>query len=54
MNEEQSLFMSETLPSTEIENLKFCPYEDILGIGHERGIHSFIIPGYASVLYAAI
>lgn len=46
----QSLFMSEALPSTEIENLKFCPYEDILGIGHERGINSFIIPGYTTYI----
>ncbi|RDD43890.1 putative U3 small nucleolar RNA-associated protein 7 [Trichoplax sp. H2] len=45
IGQQESLFMSESIPSTEIECLKFCPYEDILGIGHNQGINSFIIPG---------
>jgi U3 small nucleolar RNA-associated protein 7 len=26
-------------------NITFCPYEDILGIGHSKGFSSIVIPG---------
>ena len=28
-----------------INSIKFCPYDDILGVGHSRGFSSLIIPG---------
>ncbi|RCI13192.1 hypothetical protein L249_0361 [Ophiocordyceps polyrhachis-furcata BCC 54312] len=28
-----------------MERLRWCPYEDILGIGHSRGFSSIIVPG---------
>lgn len=39
-------YMTYQLPKGgKIRYLQFCPYEDILGIGHEYGFSSIIIPG---------
>lgn len=37
--------MKHHIPSTSISSLRFCPYEDILGVGHSQGFSSLIIPG---------
>ena len=37
--------MSHDIPSSTISSLRFCPYEDILGVGHSSGFTSLIIPG---------
>lgn len=42
---QQAPYMSHEIPSSTVSSLKFCPYEDILGVGHANGFTSLIIPG---------
>ena len=45
----QSLpYMEHELPGS-ANSLMFCPYEDVLGIGHEYGFSSIVIPGVLAV-----
>lgn len=38
-------YMNHMIESSEIQSLNFCPYEDVLGIGHSNGFQSIVIPG---------
>jgi U3 small nucleolar RNA-associated protein 7 len=37
--------------SSRISGLKFCPFEDVLGMGHSKGISSLIVPGSGEANY---
>jgi U3 small nucleolar RNA-associated protein 7 len=41
----QSPYMAWGGEGQTIERVKWCPYEDILGIGHNQGFSSIIVPG---------
>jgi U3 small nucleolar RNA-associated protein 7 len=38
-------YMTHTFPGTAVNDVLFCPFDDILGVGHARGFTSLIIPG---------
>jgi U3 small nucleolar RNA-associated protein 7 len=37
--------MTHEIPSSNVSSLRFCPYDDILGVGHAQGFASLIVPG---------
>eukprot|EP00123_Amoebidium_parasiticum_P011319 comp20647_c1_seq1/m.26757 comp20647_c1_seq1/g.26757 ORF comp20647_c1_seq1/g.26757 comp20647_c1_seq1/m.26757 type:complete len:542 (-) comp20647_c1_seq1:881-2506(-) len=42
---QQSPYMSHLLPGKTIDDFMFVPYEDVLGIGHSKGMASIVVPG---------
>ncbi|EFN58765.1 hypothetical protein CHLNCDRAFT_29762 [Chlorella variabilis] len=41
----QSPYMTHTLAGGTLRDLRFCPYEDVLGIGHSGGVSTMLVPG---------
>lgn len=38
-------YMKHLQPGSRVSDLTFCPWEDVLGLGHSKGLSSLIIPG---------
>jgi U3 small nucleolar RNA-associated protein 7 len=41
----QSPYLVHRLPGENVEEARFCPFEDVLGIGHSGGFSSIVVPG---------
>ena len=50
----QSPYMAWGGEGKRIERVRWCPYEDILGVSHERGFSSIIVPGAGEANFDAL
>ncbi|KAK6459535.1 component of small subunit processosome [Scheffersomyces xylosifermentans] len=47
-------YMNHLIAGSKTEKIKFVPFEDILGVGHQKGFSSLIIPGAGEANYDAL
>ena len=40
-----SPYMTHCVPGATLHSARFCPYDDVLGLGHTKGFSSILIPG---------
>ena len=45
VKENRDVYLRYRVNNSFIQNLQFCPYEDVLGIGHGQGVSSILVPG---------
>jgi U3 small nucleolar RNA-associated protein 7 len=45
LKKQQAPYMSHIIPGSALEDCMFVPYEDVLGLGHRKGVSSIVIPG---------
>lgn len=50
----QSPYMTWGGEGKRVENVKWCPFEDVLGIGHEKGFSSILVPGAGEANFDAL
>lgn len=48
---QQQPYMSHVVTNGLIEHLEFCPFEDIMGIGHSDGLGTILVPGAGEANY---
>lgn len=51
---QNSPYMTHLIPGSRIQDTSFVPFEDILGVGHQKGVQSLIIPGAGEANYDAL
>lgn len=42
---QRELYLSHSLAGSQVVDVKFAPFEDVLGIGHKGGFSSIVVPG---------
>ncbi|EPS36534.1 hypothetical protein H072_9925 [Dactylellina haptotyla CBS 200.50] len=49
-----SPYLQHHTPANTVEGVKFCPFEDVLGIGHMGGFESIVVPGSGEANFDAL
>ncbi|WLF76815.1 putative U3 small nucleolar RNA-associated protein 7 [Lodderomyces elongisporus] len=47
-------YMNHLIPGSKVDKVKFAPFEDILGVGHQTGFNSLIVPGAGEANFDAL
>lgn len=47
-------YMTHRIHGADISSIGFCPYEDVLGIGHSNGFSSILVPGAGEANFDAL
>ncbi|ODV79192.1 component of small subunit processosome [Suhomyces tanzawaensis NRRL Y-17324] len=47
-------YMNHLIPGSKIEKVRHVPFEDVLGVGHQNGFSSLIVPGAGEANYDAL
>lgn len=47
-------YMMNHFPGAKVEKSRFVPFEDVLGVGHQKGVSSLIIPGAGEANFDAM
>ena len=50
---QKSPYMNNLFPGCAVRGVEFCPFEDVLGVGHSKGFTSLLIPGDVPLFFAA-
>jgi U3 small nucleolar RNA-associated protein 7 len=45
LSKQAAPYLSHEMPGHMLSSLYFAPFEDVLGIGHDRGFSSILVPG---------
>ena len=47
-------YLTHHAPASQISDVQFCPFEDVLGYGHQEGLGQLVIPGAGEANYDAL
>ncbi|KAK9477142.1 WD40-repeat-containing domain protein [Lipomyces japonicus] len=51
---QKSPYMTHLNPGSTINDIRFCPFDDLLGLGHDEGFTSLIVPGAGEANFDAL